>query len=210
MRPPCATLIAVLAIALSAISSPAQGKIEVYGGYSYLRPAFPQTESYVCMLPPCPLTGVIAFPPQVVTTHPNFNGWNASGSFALRPWLGAKADFGGDYGAALGASSARLYTFLFGLELHRPGKISPFVEALFGDAHASSGSGTISNNPTYNVVLSGSESAFASAFGGGVDVKVKSALSLRVIQVDDLLTRFQAGTQNQPRVSAGVVLRFGK
>jgi len=31
---------------------------------------------------------------------------------------------------------------------------------------------------------------------------------VRLIQLDDLVTRFQSGMQNQPRISAGVVIRF--
>jgi opacity protein-like surface antigen len=198
-------MVAALAISFSTIFSYAQGKVEVYGGYSYLRPALTQTESFVCMQGlPChsalPLVGV--------TTHPNLNGWEFSGAYMVVPWLGAKADFSGNYGAALASSSANMHTFLFGPEVRWPRHVSPFAHVLLGGAHTSSSGGTISNNPAYNTVLSGSESAFASAFGGGIDAKVTSSLWIRLIQVDDLVTRFHSSTQNQPRVSAGLVVHF--
>lgn len=200
-------LIASLAIGLSSVSSHAQSKVEVYGGYSYLRPAFSQTETFICVQSPCPLN-VVVFPPLVVTTHPNLNGWNFSGAYMVVPWFSTKADFSGNYGTALGSSSARIHTFLFGPEARWPGHISPFVQVLFGGAHTSGSGGTIANNAQYNTVLSKTDSAFALALGGGIDAKVRSSVWVRLIQLDDLVAHFQSGTQNQPRVSAGVVIRF--
>jgi len=40
------------------------------------------------------------------------------------------------------------------------------------------------------------------------DVKVAPFVSVRLIQVDYLRTQLHGATQNQPRVSAGIVLRF--
>jgi len=198
-------IIITLTVSFFATSSHAQGKIEVFGGYSYVRPAFSQTETSVCMLPVCP--GLV-YAPTTITTHPNLNGWGFSGAYMLLPWLGAKADFGGQYGAALESTSANIHTFLFGPEVRWPARVSPFAHVLFGGAHASSGTGTVTNNPPYNVIPSASESGFASAFGLGIDAKIKSLFWVRLIQVDDLMTRFYASTQNRPRVSAGVVVRF--
>jgi hypothetical protein len=44
--------------------------------------------------------------------------------------------------------------------------------------------------------------------GVGIDLKVAPFISVRPIQFDYLVTRFNSGTQNQPRISAGVVLHF--
>ena len=199
-------LVAALAISLSAIFSHGQSKFELYGGYSYLRPAFSQNEAFVCTGVVCPIN--FLFAPANVTTHPNLNGWEASGAYRVSPWLGVKADFSGDYGTALGSSSANVHTFLFGPEARWPRHISPFAHVLFGGAHASSAAGTLSNNPPYNTVLSGSDTAFASAFGGGIDARVMPSVWVRLIQVDDLITRFGSSTQNQPRISAGLVVHF--
>jgi len=199
-------LVAAFAISLSAISSDAQDKFELFGGYSYLRPALSQTETFVCTGGICP--NAVVFPPAIVTTHPNLNGWAASGTYRVVPWLGVKADFSGHYGTALGSSSAKVYTFLFGPEARWPRHVSPFAHVLFGSAHAESSAGTLLNNPTYNTVISGSDTAFASAFGGGIDAKVTPFLWVRLIQLDYLMTRFNSSTQNQPRASAGLVVHF--
>jgi len=197
-------LVAAFAISLSPIFAHGQGKFELYGGYPYLRPEFSPTEAFVC-------TGVcpgIAFAPAIATTHPNLNGWEVSGTYKVNPWLGMKADFSGHYGTALGSSSANVHTFLFGPEARWPRHISPFAHVLFGGAHASNNAGTLSNNPPYNTVLSGSDTAFASAFGGGIDARVTPFVWARLIQVDNLITRIGSSTQNQARISAGVVVRF--
>jgi hypothetical protein len=44
--------------------------------------------------------------------------------------------------------------------------------------------------------------------GAGMDVKPFPFLSVRLFQFDYLMTRFGSKTQNQPRASAGLVLRF--
>jgi hypothetical protein len=44
--------------------------------------------------------------------------------------------------------------------------------------------------------------------GGGVDIKAAPFVSVRPIQVDYLMARFASNTQNQLRVSAGLVLHF--
>jgi hypothetical protein len=41
-----------------------------------------------------------------------------------------------------------------------------------------------------------------------MDVKPFHFVSIRLFQFDYLLTRFGSQTQNQPRASAGLVLRF--
>jgi len=60
----------------------------------------------------------------------------------------------------------------------------------------------------YKTVLSSPDSAFALALGACIDAKLRSSVRVRLIRLDDLVTRFQSGTQNQLRVSAGVVIRF--
>lgn len=202
-KPSAMLVVALLTISLSAISSHAQGKVEVFAGYSYLRPELTQVETSQCMLPVCPLL-VSVLP---VTTRPNLNGWAFSATYLPIRWLGARADFSGSYGAALGSTTANVHTFLFGPEARWPGHVSPFAHVLLGGARAGSSAGTISN-PTYSTIGSGSDVAFASAIGGGIDVWVRSRLWIRLIQVDDLVTRFYSGTENQPRISAGVVVHF--
>ncbi len=125
----------------------------------------------------------------------NFNGWNGALTVNVAPYLGLTADFSGAYKSVAGLS-LKQHTFLFGptLASHSNDKFTPFVHALFGGAHASAaGFGN---------------TAFAMALGGGVDVKVHESVAVRAIQADYLMTRFGGTTQNDARISAGIVFRF--
>ena len=48
------------------------------------------------------------------------------------------------------------------------------------------------------------------AFGGGLDVKVLNHMWIRLIQADYIRQNFSDGAMNSPRISAGIVFRFGK
>lgn len=120
------------------------------------------------------------------------HGWEGAAVWNWKSWLGVKADFDGHY-----CCDASLHNFLFGpqITLHH-GKLSPFVHGLFGLSHGSAGGV--------------SDSAFAFALGGGLDVKATDRIAIRIGQVDYLGTRFADSTQNNLRFSAGLVFRFGK
>jgi opacity protein-like surface antigen len=175
----------------------AQDTVQIFGGYSYLRPAVTVASFTDCPLgvtPPCPAT------PGILHTHPNLNGWELSGTYNFRGWLGATADFSGHYGTVQG-SSLHYQTYLFGPQVHLPGPVSPFAHVLIGGAHES-----IATNG--GSAVAGSATAFALALGAGIDIKVVPLVSVRPIQIDYLVTRFGSSTQNQPRVSAGLVVHF--
>lgn len=125
----------------------------------------------------------------------NFNGWNAALTWNATQTLGLTADFSGAYKSIAGIS-LKQHTFLFGptLAARSSETFTPFVRALFGGAHFSA--------------AGFSDTAFAMALGGGVDVKVLDNIAIRAIQADYLMTRFGSNTQNNVRISAGVVFRF--
>lgn len=130
----------------------------------------------------------------------NLNGWNSQASYNFSRWLGATADFGGYYGAPFGVS-AHDYTFLFGPTVDfRVPHCTPFAHALFGVErfHATVVGG------------SGSNSAFAMAVGGGLDIPVKGIFAIRAAQLDWLRTNHFNASQNNMRLSTGVVFRFGE
>lgn len=191
----------------------AQDKIELFGGYSYARVpvqifnATPiggpivVTPPGTCPIPICP-PGVGGF---FSTAHVNTHGWEASATFKPTRILGAVADFSGHYGSTHG-TNFHLNTYLFGPQVSFPGSVSPFAHFLIGVAHESSGI-PFSVQPIPGISL-GTNNAFASALGAGIDVKVIPFVSVRLIQFDYLLTRFGSQTQNQPRASAGIVLHF--
>jgi hypothetical protein len=170
--------------------------IELFGGYSFVRPSvtYFQTPQGTCVITGCLTT--------TTTQTRNFNGWEVGGAFKILGPLALAADFSDTSGSFQGANT-RLKTYLAGPQLRFPGPISPFVHFLGGAAHESIGTGAsvlITTGPT--------QTAFATGLGGGLDLKVLPFITLRPIQVDYLLTHFNSKTQNQPRISAGIVLRF--
>ena len=158
-----------------------RGSAEVFGGYSFLRANA--------------LEGA------------NLDGWNASVGGKINNWLGLIGDFSGHYGTpnALVFGPVRgldtsMHSFLFGPRLYGPnyGVVSPYVHALFGVARsAASGFG-----------ISTTDAAFAMALGGGADLKLNRAFTIRLFQVDYLPTRFFNDRQDNARISTGIVFHF--
>jgi len=138
----------------------------------------------------------------------NLNGGSASASYNFRDWLSGVADFGGyNVGRANGVSvDNHVLTYLFGPRFTYRGyhRISPFGQVLVGGARAGSGVFATSNSHT----------AFATAFGVGVDWNVRDRFSIRPLQFDYLLTHLPEvtngnnQTQNNLRVSTGIVFHF--
>ena len=161
-------------------------KIDASVSYSYLR-ANPAT------------SGVGGF---------NLNGGSASAAYNFRDWLSGVADFGGyQVGKINGVNvDNHVLTYLFGPRFTFRGtrRITPFGQVLFGAARTGSGVFATSNSHT----------AFASAFGAGVDWNVRDRFSIRPLQFDYLLTHFPEVnnghnlTQNNLRVSTGIVFHF--
>ncbi len=143
-------------------------KVELYGGYAFLH----------------------------VDNSPSFNqnGWEASGQYKFASWLGAVADFSGDYGS----HSTTIY-YLFGPQVSWPARVSPFGHILFGGVHASS---------SLPGVASISDDSFAVAVGGGIDAKIVGPFHWRVFQGDWIHSTVFGGTQNNARVSTGIVIKF--
>jgi opacity protein-like surface antigen len=141
----------------------------------------------------------------------NFNGGSASGSFNVNNWLGLVADFGG-YHTNTDGISANSYTYLFGPRIYfGHGKISPFVQNLYGGAHATGENSCpdvrVHSQATFGCG-SGSENAFALTLGGGVDWNATEHLGVRLIQAEYFLSRFGGSNQNGVRISTGVTFRF--
>jgi hypothetical protein len=127
------------------------------------------------------------------TSSASFNGVEISGQYRFTKWLGAVADLSGSVGT-LGIPPSML-TYLFGPEVSFRARVSPFGHVLIGAAHFGAG------NP-------GSDTSFATAIGGGIDLRVAHGLYWRAIQGDYLPTRFNGGTQNNARISTGLVVRL--
>lgn len=141
----------------------------------------------------------------------NFNGWEGSFEGKVFPFVGIVADFSGEYGSqdvsvatatcAIGATcptgklNINVHNYLFGPRVSvSVRKFRPFAEALFGGAHLSEAG-------------FGSDTSFATAIGGGLDYKIIRPVAWR-FQGDYVQTRFFGTTQNNVRISTGIVLRF--
>ena len=92
---------------LASLSAQAQDKVELFGGYSYLR--FHTSPSA------------------------NLNGWESSGQYKFTDWLGGVADIDGHYGSIRGISTST-YTYLFGPQVSWPARVSPRFRLASGDS----------------------------------------------------------------------------
>ncbi len=178
-------LLAILLLALPVLAQAQDSpKTEIFGGYSYLRADDDDD-------------GI------------DLHGWNASFNQNILKWFGIKADFSGHYGdvtlvPGTGADlSAHLFLVGPQFSIRKNERVTPFVHALFGVVR----SDATFFDPTGKITQR--DSTFAMALGGGVDVKVIDNLAIRLFQADYVLTRFDDETQNNLRVSAGLVLRLG-
>ncbi len=95
-------------------------------------------------------------------------------------------------------------------------RVTPFVHALFGGvkgsrvAEVALGAGGACPAPQCSGSAVFPETVFAMAFGGGLDVKVRNHVWIRLIQVDYIRQNFSDGAMTSPRISAGVVFHLGK
>ncbi|HXX02406.1 MAG TPA: hypothetical protein VEJ00_14415 [Candidatus Acidoferrales bacterium] len=141
------------------------------------------------------------------------NGWEGTLEGKVFPFLGIVADISGDYGSqnfttsvACGlppcpppittfSANVSEYNVLFGPRVSASiGKFRPFAEAEFGVGHV-------------NASAAGSSTSFATALGGGLDYRLFRPVAWR-FQGDYVSTRFFSTTQNNVRLSTGIVLRF--
>jgi outer membrane protein OmpA-like peptidoglycan-associated protein len=155
------------------------------------------------------------------------NGGSTSIAFNLNRYLGLVGDFGGfnetrllleggNPPSALGPYQAvedgTVFTYLVGprLSYRKNDRITPFAQVLFGGIRASEETLCPSCTPSLPV-----ENSFAMTAGGGLDIRVHHHLAIRIIQAEYLMTRFEnlttatTATQNDMRLSSGIVFRFG-
>lgn len=182
---------------LAVMSPPkAYSQVELFGGYSHLQ-----------------LGGT---PPNIGSSS---NGWAGGAYLHLLGPLGFEGDFSNHYGVSPhvppnGATYyvpgfAQLYGPRFTLSLPR---IHPYVHALFGNVHG------VARVPIPDVpctpqgcpAFTSHETALAFAFGGGLNVKATRHIWLRLVQVDYLRAQFTRNGQNDTRISAGLIFRFGQ
>ena len=172
-----------------------------------------------------------------VNVHPNlapitsFNVFGGGGQFDVNfgNYFGIKADFMGyTQGTGLrdqlrnklnftGSANGNVFTYTFGPQIKKhTGKIQPFGEVLVGAYHTNAYA-TIVNALTGGTATgSRNNNGFAMNAGGGIDYKINKNISLRPVEVDYLLTHFNANqgsgyfaNQNSFRYFAGIDITWG-
>jgi opacity protein-like surface antigen len=137
----------------------------------------------------------------------NLNGGSGSLVYNFSDRFAVVADAGAYrfWGLPSGLNST-MYTYLFGprFSFRKSGRFTPFAQGLIGGGRLNASS----------LGVDAGENGFAMALGGGLDISCGRHLAIRVAEVDYLLTRFDSvsgssATQNNVRVSAGLVFRFG-
>jgi hypothetical protein len=211
----CVAVLSCVPLALLAQETP---RVEVFTGYSYLR----ASDSHFQRVNQNGWDLSVAA--------------NFSRSFSLVADIsnhyGTK---GGAFNSTTGAftpigTGGKGFSFLFGPQVSYRGvpRLTPFARVLFGGMRASKlemnstssggtdgGFGIVAGplcTALYCVVPA---TSFAMALGGGLDVKATDRIWIRPFQMDYVRAEITTGygtiaTQNDLRVSAGIVFRFGR
>ncbi len=188
-----------LVVLLLCLASSARAQnVEVFGGYSYLGSTAPS---------------------NLVQT--SANGWNAAVAANYKSW-GVVADFSGhqfsaspsDLKPVIGSGGSGTM-FLFGPQysVRRFPRVTPFVHALLGVVQGSTVSPgeTVCGIACFTTASTISPATvFGMALGGGIDLKVRKHVAIRLIQADYVRQDFSSGAVSAPRISAGIIFRLGK
>ena len=153
----------------------------------------------------------------------HFNGFNTSITANFSRHVGVKFDFSGHYrtsstpfgSISRGATiDSQVYNYLGGIQVKNNSSekvFKPFAHALVGVANQRSHV-RISNEVCTAILpalcrpdFTTSETVFAGAFGGGLDIRLSNRIDLRVIQFDYNPTRFFDSTQHNTRIGVGIV-----
>jgi len=156
-------------------------------------------------------------------------GWNFNDN------IGLEAELGGYHNGNVNnyQFDSTSFSYLFGprLSYGRSKKFDPYIHVLFGGQNLSSSiaqSSILVVNPHSTDKLSNGRyqtatNSFAMAVGGGIDIKLSHLITLRPVQIDYYLTRFEAPNvtippgasvpsarnQNNFRYAAGIGFNFG-
>jgi hypothetical protein len=173
---------------------------------------------------------------------PAFSANGGGGQFVLNfgKWFGAVADVGAVHNGDIGGYhlDTTLTNFMFGprIPIRVSHRITPYLQALFGGVYGSTSApvtvppGTVVLPPVVNPASSTaatnaanaialraatSQTAFAMAYGGGLDIKINKIVSFRPIGLDYYMMRLQnlrtANDNNQHclRYTTGFNFTFG-
>jgi hypothetical protein len=179
--------------------------VEVSGGYSYLNAR--------------------------VIDRDSLNGWGAGIAGNLNAYVGFVADFSGHYGNMTTPTSTfefpglppitipgfklntSKYLFLFGPRFSvRGDRVTGFAHVLAGGVKTNLKTSfrdvSFIGNPLELPGFNDSESGFAMAIGGGIDVKISKSFAIRVLQIDYVPERLGGQWQHNARAQVGLVFRI--
>jgi len=187
-------LLLTLLIALPSYAQTVPGW-EVFGGYSWQRS---KLREYFKSTP-------IIY--SVRNRSGNLNGFNVAFTENINRWFGGTLDITGHFATPEISgvqTNERMYTFTYGPRFSfrgRPGW-TPFGQVLAGVAHAQA-----KVTPTGPRL---SDTSFALAAGAGLDVKFGTRTAIRVLQAEYGHANALGGSQNNLRLSAGLVVYLGE
>jgi hypothetical protein len=145
----------------------------------------------------------------------SLNGWEAELEGKVMPAISLVADLSGEYGTqnyvyqstnvnVPSGVNAHEFTALFGPRFSASmGKFRPFGEFLAGIGHMA----TTPNSSLAASFGQPSDTSYAIAIGGGLDYKIIRPLAWR-FQGDYIATHYFSTSENNVRLSTGIVLRF--
>lgn len=159
-----------------------------------------------------------------INDRESYHGANVSAVYNISRFVGFKADLSAAYnernfslqvpssGTLAFDTKNSLYNILGGIQIkdNSTGKrFKPFVHALIGAGH---GRTRVSNlicptGVSCAGIAGGSETGFAGAFGGGLDIKLSEHVDFRVVQVDYNPIKFKDGVQQNVRIGIGFVFK---
>lgn len=135
----------------------------------------------------------------------NIPGFEVSITENANDWFGGTLQLNGHFSSdlALGTTNhQRDFSILYGPRIwHRYGAVVPFGHVLFGATHESV---TVSPGPH------ASETEFAVAAGGGLDVRLGSKVGVRALQLQWSPQNVIGSRDHRFQASAGVVIYLGK
>lgn len=131
------------------------------------------------------------------------NGWEGSLRFALSGRFGLEAGVSQHYGKNDGDPDRTTLAGGPAFTLRPSRVLSVYAHALGGVAREKASIGI------FGVDISESHTSFTLLAGGGLDLRLKDSLALRLPQVDWTYTSGEGQSQSGLRLSAGLVLRFG-
>ena len=205
-------LIATLILACASIAAAQSDykRFEFFGGYSHNR--------FDTGIDDNPGLGTI------IDETEGFHGFETSFTGNVTRYVGVKFDFSGHFknrnvpfgtiASAIDIDS-RVYNFLGGVQIKdngTDGTFKPFAHALVGAATARNRV-NVSNDVCVAIFpnpcpgdFTDSETGFAGAFGGGLDIRLNDRFDIRAIQIDYNPTRLFDTTQHNFRIGVGIVI----